>query len=425
MNQNILDFGAVSNGIYLNTTSIQSAIDKCAETGGGRVTVPSGIFKSGTLWLRSNVELYLEAGAEILASDNMDDYNDMDAYEQNSRISVAEGWVGKHLIIAYEIENCAITGFGKINGNCHAFVDPCFDNCELAKWGWKQGVSVLKDKEKMRPGQLICFVESQNIRVHDVSVADSPCWSIFVHGCEFVQIRGVKVNNPAWMLNSDGIDIDASRYVTVSDCIILTGDDAITLRACEQRLKNKEMHCEYVTITNCVLSSSICAFRIGVGKGSIKHARISNIVVKSSHILAQICTTFSQNCKADVEDVNFSNISADNTAIFLGAFAQNGAYIKNITMENIRSECEQENSILVQNGSIENITLRNIELIYPTSENIPADDENTRRVNSPIYASNVSRMTLDNVKVTGIQNVTDEDIIKNTCPEFSKNNCNF
>ena len=118
--------------------------------------------------------------------------------------------------------------------------------------------------------------------VNDISIVDSPCWSCYLLGCEGVQIRGIKVKNPIWMLNSDGLDVDSSRFVTISDCIIETGDDAITLRGCEHRVKNKNMHCEFVTVTNCVLSTGICAFRIGVGQGHIRHATISNIAIEYS-----------------------------------------------------------------------------------------------------------------------------------------------
>ena len=425
MNTSILDFGAISDGITLNTLAIQNAIDKCAQSGGGRVTIPSGTYKSGTIWLRSNVELHLEMGAVLLASDNLNDYNELDAFPQNSRRNEFEGWVGKHLIIALNVENCSITGLGTVNGNCHAYVDPFYGDTELAKWGWKHGIAILKDKENLRPGQLICFIESKNLSVKDISIIDSPCWSLYFHGCEFVQVNSIRVNNPAWMLNSDGIDIDASRYVTVSDCIILTGDDAITLRACEHKLENKNINCEYVTITNCVLSSSICAFRLGVGQGTIKHARISNIVVKGSHTLAQICTAYSPTCKADMEDINFSNISAKNTDIFVDAFAKNGATMEKVTFDNIRCDCTQENSIRVEKGNIDNFTLKNIELYYPESADISSDDLNSSRSKCPFYINGASNATLDNVKVYGVRNVSDSDIIKANCPKLIKINCNF
>ena len=82
MNTNIIDYGAVSGG-GLCTEAIQRAIDECERSGGGRVTVPPGLYKTGTIWLKSNVELHLEHGSILKASDNLDDYNSLDAYEQN------------------------------------------------------------------------------------------------------------------------------------------------------------------------------------------------------------------------------------------------------------------------------------------------------------------------------------------------------
>lgn len=424
MNTNILDFHAVADGITLNTAAIQSAIDQCAATGGGRVTVPAGVYKTGTIWLRSHVELHLESGAELLASDNMDDYNDLDAYEQNFSVP-SEQWVGKHLIIAHEIEDCAITGFGTINGNCHAFVDRV-DPPAGKVFGWCYGMSVLKDKEKQRPGQLICFVESQHIRVQDVTIVDSPCWSCFLHGCEYVQIRGIKIFNPLWMLNSDGIDIDASRYVTVSDCIINTGDDAITLRACEARLKNKDMHCEHVTVTNCVLGSAICAFRIGVGYGTIRHARVSNVTVTRCLNLVQFCTAYNNNGCAHIEDVNFCDISAVNTDRCFQIFAENGATVRNITMENIRSTSTVRNYIDCVNGEIQNFKLRHVELTYADkAKDIVANEISYYRGHRLLALKGVKELTLDGVMVSGGLDGVDTPIEIANCDELVKKDCNF
>lgn len=399
MQINILDFGAVADGVTLNTKAIQAAIDKCASAGGGRVLVPSGVFKTGTVWLKSRVELHLESGAELLASDNMDDYNELDAYEQNYSVP-SEGWVGKHLIIAHETEGSALTGLGRINGNCHAFVYRG-EHPEKKAFGWCHGISILKDKENQRPGQLICFIECKNVVVQDVSIVDSPCWTCFIFGCEYVQVRGVKIKNPIWMLNSDGIDIDASRCVTVSDCIIETGDDAITLRACEQRLKNQNMHCEHVTVTNCVLSTGICAFRIGVGFGTIKHARISNITVVQCLNVVQLCTAYVNKGRADIEDVNFSNISASNTDRIIQGFADNGATIKNVTLENIRSTATVMNYVDCINGAVDGITLKDIELSFSDkADDLPAS-ELRYRGDHLVGMKGVDNLNLNNVKITG------------------------
>lgn len=423
MNTSILDFGAVADGITLNTEAIQSAIDVCAVAGGGRVTIPSGTYKSGTIWLKSHVELHLEIGAELLASDDMDDYNALDAYEQNFGVAY-EGWVGKHLIIAHEIEDCAITGFGKINGNCHAFVYRVNSPANRA-FGWCHGVSTLKDEEKQRPGQLICFIESKNVRVQDVTIVDSPCWSCFVLGCEFVQIRGVKIFNPIWMLNSDGIDIDASRYVTVSDCIIDTGDDAITLRACEHRIKNKDIHCEHITISNCVLCTGICAFRIGVGKGVIRHARISNITITHCLNIAQFCTAYNKIGCANIQDVNFSNISATNTDRCFQAFADNGAYIKNVIMENIRTTSTVRNYLECIEGEIENFTLRNVELNFSDKATELSKSELAYRGDFLVSFKGAKNVTLDGLTVNGELYGVDIPVEIRDCNGFVKKNCNI
>ena len=423
MNTNVCDFGAIADGITLNTAAVQSAIDACAAAGGGRVTVPAGRYKLGTVWLRSRVELHLEMGAELFASENMDDYNETSAYEQNFGVP-AEGWVGKHLILAHEVEDVAITGFGAVNGNLHAFVDRV-DTPADKVYGWCHGRSELRDKERTRPGQLICFIECKNVRVQDISIVDSPCWSCFIHGCEYVQIRGIKILNPIWMLNSDGIDIDSSRYVTVADCIIETGDDAITLRADEARLKNKDMHCEYVTITNCVLKTGICAFRIGVGTGVIRHARICGVVIRGALNIVQLCTAYGERGRANIEDVHFSDISAENTDRLLQAFARNGAYIKNVSMENIRTTAAVQSAIEVIEGSIENLSLRNIEVCYADKSTALSENQYAFRGEHLLRLSGAKDVTLENLRLFGSLCGVEEPVRIENCEGLAKRNCNF
>ena len=424
MEYNIKSFGAIADGVTLNTAAIQAAIDECSSAGGGKVVIPSGTYKCGTIWLKPNVELHLELGAHLLASDNMDDYNDLDAYEQNRSCAVEE-WVGKHLIIALEIENSAITGLGTIDGNCHAFVDRFTDYPQYHNgYIWSGGMSQLKDKERQRPGQLICFIECKNVTVQDITIKDSPCWSLYFLGSEYVRVRGIKVSNPSWMLNSDGIDIDASRYVTVSDCIIHTGDDAITLRACENQLKNKNMRCEYVTITNCVLNTSICAFRIGVGLGSISHARISNVVIERCCNAIQLCTSYSNKGKVNIDDVNFSGISAYNTDRLIEAFSRNGASIKNITVENVRSTSSMQNYFDAEDGSAENIELRNTEIYMFDKFTSMTPALLAERGNSPLLLKKVDGVRFENVKIHG--NLCQASgVVSDGCSEVYTDKCNF
>lgn len=425
MSFNVCDYGAVADGVSLNTAAIQAALDACAAVGGGCVTVPSGVYKCGTLWLRSRVELHLESGAVLLASDNLEDYNAEDAYEQNWGCP-SEDWQGKHLIIAHEAEGCAISGRGTVDGNCHAFVEKDCDYSTYQNgYNWSNGKSRLRNPAQPRPGQLICFIECREVAVQDITIRNSPCWSCFLHGCEYVQVRGVRVHNPLWMLNSDGIDIDTCRCVTVSDCIIETGDDAITLRASTRRLKNKALCCEHVTVTNCVLYTGVCAFRIGVGDGLIRHARISNITVRKCRNLVQFCTAYLKSGGVNIEDVNVSNVSAVDTDRCVEAFARNGAYIRNVTLENIRSTSAMMNYLDGTDGCIENVTLRNIELnvfdrYAPMTESLLA-----QRGEHLLALTDTANVTLDRVTIHG-------RLCDGECPTVATNSegltlvdCNF
>ena len=143
----------------------------------------------------------------------------------------------------------------------------------------------------------------------DVSVRNAPSWCCFFYGCEDVFVSGLKIDNPPWFANSDGLDIDSCRNVVVSDCRIITGDDAIAVRGAPSHLLNKDRVCEYVVITNCVLSSSSCVFRIGVGNGTIRNVNISNIVILTGGTGFHFQSSYS---KKDHKGVSISRVRCSN-----------------------------------------------------------------------------------------------------------------
>ena len=150
MNTSILDFGAVSDGKTLNTAAIQSAIDSVSEAGGGRVIIPTGTFLTGTVYLKDHVEIHLEMGAVLKASCDLNDYNPLDAYPENSS-SQKEEWTGRHLIICYHKKDVAITGCGTIDGSGDFFYEEP-KRSKSFNYIWGYGIAKAKDKEKMRPG---------------------------------------------------------------------------------------------------------------------------------------------------------------------------------------------------------------------------------------------------------------------------------
>lgn len=361
MRYDITEFGAAAGGKTLCTAAIQTAIDACHAAGGGTVVVPAGVFKTGTVWLKSNVELHLSHGATLLASENLDDYNAEDAYVQNFR-SNEEEWCGKHLIIAHEACDVAITGHGVIDGNGAAFY------CEpVKKWNflWVDGLALAKDKERLRPGQAAVFVECKRVRVQDIRMQNTSCWNLFFHGCEFVQVRGVEIRNPSTYANTDGIDIDTCRFVTVSDCIIDTADDAFAIRGAGYRLKNPPEACEHITITNCVLGSSSGAFRFGVGNSPIRHVRVSNITVKRAATAFIFTSNYSaaRGMYTPISDVMMQNVAVAETQRAMKFAAVEQGEIRDILLKNVTCRTYAGSYVKAPEGNhIHNVRLEDFRL---------------------------------------------------------------
>lgn len=399
MNTNILDYGAVSGGKVLCTDAINAAIEACANSGGGRVTVPAGFYLSGTIWLKSNVELHLEHGSTIKGSDNMDDYNPVDAYEQNMSSPTNEKWLGKHLLVALECENVAVTGTGTFDGNGDFFLG------EAKPWScyvWRDGCRQAKDETLCRPGQLLCFIECKRVLVENITLRNQPCWGCFLHGCEYVTVRGLQTRNPTTFFNSDGIDIDCCRYVTVSDCIIDTGDDCIAIRGSNRLLKDKKI-CEYITISNCVLGSNSCTFRLGVGNGTIRHVRVSNIAITRGAPAVHIMSSYMGKGCCSIYDASFTNLSISNAsrAFEITEHSEGGtASIRDITVENVRCETYGYIHLNVANeNTVENINLRNWQILLEDGPKPVVPKCYERRGTVWFRGQHVKDLTLDNFKI--------------------------
>ncbi len=425
MTYNILNYGAVADGVTVCSKNIQAAIDACAAAGGGRVTVPTGTFVTGTIWMKSNVELHLEHGAVLMASPDMNDYNAEDAYPQNFSYPPEE-WVGRHLILVVECENVAITGSGTIDGSGDAFFD--YENLhKVTDYIWTDGLALSKDKVALRPGQLLCFVESDHVSVRDIHIRNATSWCCFFHGCDYVSVRGIEVRNPSTAANTDGIDLDCCRYVTVSDCIVDTGDDAVAIRCSGQPLKHHEAVCEHITISNCVFYSASSSFRIGIGAGIIRHVRVSNIVIRRAGVGLHFMPTIHGYHHSDIEDVNFSGISAVNVNYPID-MSGTDASVKNVTLENIRMQCAAAACLQASDAcEISGITLRNVELDVCAEQRTVDEEMIAQRGDTALLLKNVKDCRLENVRVRvakdapGWKNVYAEQ----ECCGVEKRDCSF
>jgi len=423
MSYNILDFGAKNDGVTNNATAIQAAIDCCHQNGGGMVLVPSGQFLTGTIWLKSHVELHLSHGAVLLASGNMQDYNAVDAYPQNFSYPEEE-WVGKHLIIALGCENVAITGSGIIDGSGHLFYDKPEKHWRFL---WADGLSLSKDKQALRPGQLICFVECTHVRVQDFRIQNATCWCCFFHGCDYVQVRGVRIFNDSTYANTDGIDIDCWRFVTVSDCIIDTGDDAIAIRGNARPLNRKDLPCAHITVTNCVLGSSSSAFRIGVGDQKIEHLRISNITVTRAATAFNLLTNYFPQCYTPLSNITFSNISLTNVGRAFEMAASAEGPIIHITFENISCECFAGAWITSYGGKhIRALHLENFRIAVKDCGELSASEAQERGT-CVLRVGGITDSTLNSVRIDGCEDTHipwDNAFVATDC-DLSCERCHF
>ena len=297
--------------------------------------VPAGKYIIGTIYLRSHVELHLERGAVLIASRDLKDYNAPDAYPQNWNSKVEE-WNACHLILAIGIEDASLTGPGTIDGSAEYFY--VAKNSFQGEVAWRHGYRAARDKQLLRPGQMVVFIECKDVSVFDLKLQNSTCWTLFFHGCENVMVRGLQIRNPIYHANTDGVDIDCCKNVVISDCIIETGDDAIALRGDNERLLDKGKCCENISITNCVLTTGVCGLRIGVGAGTIRNAVISNLTMPDCGEAVHIQAVYgNKRIKGvDISNLRFSNIVAPNCSMPINIEA--GSAIAEAEMSNISFE---------------------------------------------------------------------------------------
>lgn len=371
----ITGFGAVSDGKTLNTVAIQAAIDTCAARGGGRVLVPTGVFMSGTLQLRSNVNLHIESGGVLRGTDNLNDYR------------LGGKVVG--LLFTQNAEHVSITGQGTIDGNGDSFMD-----LTRAKKIEHAGVTETRQKAlfrsikegigdgpvvpKERPYQMIIFSDCKNVTVRDVLITGSPFWTLHCADCDGVIVSGVRIWCNLLIPNNDGVDFTSCSNVLMSDCDIRTGDDCIAITGYSHHFelpgyKDLRHDSENITITNCTLVSRSAAIRIGgFDQNSMRNYTFSNLTITNSNRGIGI---FVRDV-GSIENLIFNNIIID-TRLHTGDWWGNGepihlsairltrdvklGQIRNVKFQNVI--CKGESGILIygtDESVIENVSLEDI-----------------------------------------------------------------
>ncbi|MBV8477648.1 MAG: glycoside hydrolase family 28 protein, partial [Acidobacteria bacterium] len=275
---NVLDFGAVGDGRTLSTAAIQAAINACAAAGGGKVLVPPGRYLTGPIFLKSNLQFEVMAGATLLGSTNFADYPTISGWWEG-----LERTIYASMITGIDLENVAITGRGTLDGQGAVW---------LEAWGKTEDLRRrlgLKGREPENPPgspllwprpRVINLYRSRQVQIRGLTIQNSPSWTVHPVLCEDVYIDGITILNPPHSWNTDGIDPESCRNVRIAGCYISTGDDCIMLKSGYKQIPGKPfLPTENVAVTNCAFNAGGCG--VGIGSetaGGVRNVAISNCV---------------------------------------------------------------------------------------------------------------------------------------------------
>lgn len=365
-------FGIKSNGTTLNTSSIQKAIDYIHDNGGGTLVFYVGRYLTGSIELKSNVHIVLREGAILVGSTNIYDYNiDNPSYTA--------------LVYAKNASNISITGKGVIDGQG---ADVAYNLIDQIHKGIIEDKLQLDRPASRRP-RGIYLRECNNVVIKEITIKNTADWVQVYDQCENLLIDKITVDSKVFW-NNDGLDIVDCKDVIVSNSFIDASDDAICFKS-----HDKNKRCENIEVRNCVARSSANGIKFGtVTSGGYKNIRFINNKVYDTFRSA---FTIAAPDGGKVEDIFVDSLYAYNTgnAIFLRIGTRwnkdKQGTIDNVTIQNMYAEIsatkpdtgyKYEGPIedLPRNVSpaiiygipgvdINNVSLRNIEIVYPGGSN--------------------------------------------------------
>jgi polygalacturonase len=348
----VTSYGAKNDGSARSTAAIRAAIQACAKAGGGTVYFPAGTYETGAIELASNIGLNIDAGATLRFHIDLAEYPLVPGRSEGT-----EAITPAPLIGGRNLENVTITGRGTLTTDNAAWVRTM--NNPDARGIWTSIQNRLEDKEKvpdedyrkaalsLRPS-FIRPMDSKNILIEGIHIVGSSMWVIHLLYCEHVVVRNVTIETYS-SANGDGIDIDSSSDVRISDSFFDTGDDAIVLKSgkgVDGRRVGRPT--ENVTITNSTFHRAHGAVVIGSETaGGVRNVVASNIVSTGTEIGIRIKRGRSRG--GVVENLRFDNWVIDQPL-------KDGILVTNYYVK-IPAEPVSERTPVFRNIAISNVTV--------------------------------------------------------------------
>lgn len=364
MDQSISAYHPHGDGIHSDTAILNSAIERCAASGGGVVMVDAGTYLCGTLYLKSNVILHLKRGAVILLSDNEKEFFS-ESFSRDEQIHRPtwencdyDGRPSKYFITAKNISHFGIEGEGVIDGHEELFYG------KVTPWHIEGAYY---------PRIPLVHLEGcSDFYIKDVTLRKSAFWTTHLVGCRNVLIEHLTIENNLRFANCDGIDPDHCQNVKIKNCHIECADDCIVLKT--TKYFKHYGPCENIIVEDCHLVSTSAAIKVGSESVSdFRKVRVKNCRIERSNRGISLMLRDG----GSVEDLTFENLSIETRRfaplpwwgkgepIAITAVARNSSTtigtIRNIVFKNI--SCQSENGIFLYAetlGKIENVRLEDV-----------------------------------------------------------------
>ena len=393
----ITDYGAKPGGETDNTKAITAAIEACYKAGGGRVVVPDGIWLTGPVHFKSNVNLYLEENAILSFSDNPKDYLP----------AVMTSWEGLEcynyspLLYAFECENVAISGKGTLQpkmGTWKVWFKRPQPHLEALKELYtKASTGVPVEERQMAVGEnnlrphLIHFNRCKNIQLEGFRIRESPFWTIHIYMCDGGVVRNLDVR--AHGHNNDGIDFEMSKNFLVENCSFDQGDDAVVIKAGRnQDAWRLNTPCENIVIRNCQILKGHTLLGIG------------------SEISGGIRNVYMHDCTAPNSVMRL---------FFVKTNHRRGGFVENIYMKDVNA------------GNVQRVLEIDTEVLYQWKDLVPTYEKRLTRIDG-VYMENVACESADAIyELKGnaqlpVENVAIKDVKVGLLRKFVKkvNNVN-
>ena len=356
---NVRDFGAVGDGKNLDSPAINKAIEAAVAVGGGTVLLPAGTYLSGSIRLKSNIHLHIDAGAIILgAPQNLNAYDETEPWTNNPYQDGGHSFFHNSLIWGENLTNVFITGNGMINGGGLERNDGVLDRM-IGSDQWQQpNTNIFKP---VRLGnKAIALKLCRNVLIRDVTIVRGGHFAILVTGCDNLTIDNVTLDT-----NRDGMDIDCCRNTMVSNCRINSpGDDGLCPKS--TYALGRPVITENLTIVNCQVSG----FKEGtLLDGTMKPVKNGNGRIK------------------------FGTESS-------GGFRN--CTVANCTFRGCRGLALEE----VDGGILENITINNISMMDVETYAIYITTGNRNRTPGLTNASRMKNILISDVVATGVDHIS-------------------